>query len=65
MCCLKTLSLGDRDRNALLVSCHKLAALVHTISFVVLVILLLTGPSSHWAVTIPSYNGARVNWVAT
>lgn len=45
--------------------CHKLAALVHSASFIVLVILLATGPSSTWAVTIPSYNGSRVNWIAT
>lgn len=55
----------DPNTRTLLVACHKLAAIVHTISFIVLVILLLTGPTSTWAVTIPSYNGTRINWIAT
>ena len=43
---------------------HLIAAGLHSTSFLVLIILLTTGPSSSWPVTIPSYNGSRVNWSA-
>jgi hypothetical protein len=46
----------------LLVKLHQAAAVAHFLSFIVLVTLLATGPSSSWPVTIPAYNGARVNW---